>query len=285
MMKREGGKRLNNILRNPSANKPLVSIITAVLNGEKYLEHTIQSVLEQSYDNIEYIIIDGGSTDKTLEIIQQYDKSIDYWISHMDNGISSAFNLGIENAKGDIIGIINSDDWYEPDAVKKVVNIFVSTNPDLVCGAIQFWQHGKKIISSLSEIARIKRETSIHHSTVFIKKKIYETFGNFDVNYKYAMDYELLLRYKMEGIKFYLLNYVIANRRLEGISYINRKQALKETKLARLKHFSKLNVWVNYIYIVVKDYAGRLLKGSVLLPLYRYYWIIKNKKLSKGQLS
>lgn len=281
MMKIEGGKRLNNILRTPFAEKPLVSIITAVLNGDKYLEHTIQSVLEQSYDNIEYIIIDGGSTDKTLDIIQQYDKSIDYWISHMDNGISSAFNLGIENAKGDIIGIINSDDWYEPDAIKNVVNIFISANPDLVCGAIQFWQHDKKIISSLSEIARIKRETSIHHSTVFIKKNIYESFGGFNNEYKYAMDYELLLRFKMKGVKFYSLNDVIANRRLEGISYKNRKYALEETKLARLNHFSKVNVWTNYFYVRIKDYMGRVLKESILLFVYRYYWKIKNKKLSK----
>lgn len=276
----EGGNRLNNISRTFSDKKPLVSIITVVLNGEKYLEHTIKSVLEQSYDNIEYIIIDGGSTDGTLEIIRKYDESIDYWISRKDSGISSAFNFGIEQTTGEIIGIINSDDWYEPNAINKIVNTFQSIKADLVCGAVLFWQNNKKIIVSLSDIEKIKRETSIHHSTVFIKKNIYFKFGGFNVSYKYAMDYEFMLRLKMKDVKFYSLNDVIANRRLEGLSYQNTKDALKETKLARSNHFSKINVSSVYIYVRIKDYIGRILKESIFSSLYRYYWKIKNKKLS-----
>lgn len=281
-MIKEGGKRINNISRISSEENPLVSVITVVLNGEKYLEQTIKSVLEQSYGNIEYIIIDGGSTDGTLQIIQKYNESIDYWISRPDNGISSAFNFGIEKANGVIIGMINSDDWYEPDAVLKMINSYKSVNPDLICGAARFWQKNEKVIISHSDIKKIKRETSIHHSTVFIKKNIYDAYGGFDVNYKYAMDYEFLLRLKMNEVKFYALNDVLANSRLEGISDKNNKYALEETRLARLNHFSRINVWSNYGYIRIKNYLGRLLKESIFIFVYRSYWKRKNKKLSKG---
>src|SRR5258705_5340519 len=100
---------------------PLVSIITIVYNGEKYIEDSIRSVINQSYKNIEYIIIDGGSSDNTVSIIKKYEKQIAFWISEKDKGISDAFNKGIAKATGEIIGILNSDDWYERDTVAKAV--------------------------------------------------------------------------------------------------------------------------------------------------------------------
>jgi glycosyltransferase involved in cell wall biosynthesis len=278
----EGGKRVQNILKNSSSEKPLVSIITVVLNGEKYLEHTINSVLKQTYDAIEYIIIDGGSTDSSIRIIEKYEHEIDYWCSRSDNGISDAFNIGIDKTTGELIGIINSDDWYENNAVEQAVNAFKRTNSQVICGAINFWADNKKIITSLSDVGKIRRETSIHHSTTFISKNIYDKYGKYDVSYKYAMDYELLLRLATKNIVIYSLKDVIANRRLEGTSYKNRKEALKETKRARANYFSPVNVCLNYLFIVIKDYMGRIAKDGKLLWLYRFYWQIKNSKLSKG---
>ena len=101
---------------------PLVSIITVVLNGESHLEHTINSVLCQTYENLEYIIIDGGSSDGTQDIIRKYQDKIDYWISESDDGIYDAMNKGILQAKGELIGILNSDDWYELETVELMVN-------------------------------------------------------------------------------------------------------------------------------------------------------------------
>src|SRR5690242_19312818 len=97
-----------------ASQKPLVSIITIVYNGETYLEQAINSVLQQSYPHIEYIVIDGGSTDKSVSIIKKYESNIQYWISGRDNGIADAFNKGLAKAKGNVIGFINADDWYEP---------------------------------------------------------------------------------------------------------------------------------------------------------------------------
>ena len=106
----EGGKRIK---KGPKKKKILFSIITVVLNNEKYLEKTIKSVLNQSFKNFEYIIIDGGSTDKTLEIIKKYENRLDYWVSTKDRGIYDGFNKGMSLALGEYIGIINSDDVYK----------------------------------------------------------------------------------------------------------------------------------------------------------------------------
>src|ERR1044072_3693479 len=100
---------------------PTVSIITVVFNAEKHLEQTINSVLAQTFTDIEYIIIDGGSTDGSVGIIKKYEGQLSYWISEKDKGIADAFNKGITRATGEIIGLINADDWYEPDTVRLVV--------------------------------------------------------------------------------------------------------------------------------------------------------------------
>jgi len=106
---------------------PKVSIITVCLNSEKFLEATLQSVLEQTYNNIEYIIIDGGSLDNTKEIIKKYEKDIDYWISEPDRGISDAFNKGLLASTGEIISFLNSQDYYlNKDVIQKVVNVFIN---------------------------------------------------------------------------------------------------------------------------------------------------------------
>ena len=108
----EGGLRTQCYFKNSLENKPLVTIITVVFNGEAYLEETIQSVINQTYDNVEYIIIDGGSTDGTLDIIKKYENQIDYWISEKDHGIYDAFNKGISLAQGTLVGIQNADDYF-----------------------------------------------------------------------------------------------------------------------------------------------------------------------------
>ena len=124
-----GGLRKKNLFKASENNKPLVSIITICLNSEKTLEKSIQSVLNQSYDNIEYLIIDGCSTDKSLEIINSYGNFIDLWISQKDDGIYDAMNKGILLSSGKIIGILNADDEYTKDAVKLAKEYF-STNPN-----------------------------------------------------------------------------------------------------------------------------------------------------------
>ncbi len=118
-------------------NRPKVSIITVVYNGIAHLEQTIQSVLNQTYDNVEYIIIDGGSTDGTVELIKKYEESIAYWVSESDGGIYDAMNKGISNATGEIVGLINADDWYETGTIEKVVETFQNSEVDVVHGSME----------------------------------------------------------------------------------------------------------------------------------------------------
>ena len=118
----DGGLRKKQIIKKSQKDKPLVTIITAVFNGEKYLEECIKSLHNQKYDNIEHIIIDGGSTDKTIEIIKKYENKIDYWCQKKDQGIYDAFNIGMKLAKGDYIGFLNSDDTYAEHAFVYLLN-------------------------------------------------------------------------------------------------------------------------------------------------------------------
>ena len=116
------------MLKKSSHWKPLITVITAVYNGEKYLEECIQSLHKQNYDNIEHIIVDGGSNDKTLEIIRKYEK-IDYWISEKDKGIYDAFNKGMKFSTGDYLGFLNSDDVYTNEAFDYLLK-YINKNPE-----------------------------------------------------------------------------------------------------------------------------------------------------------
>jgi len=119
----EGGLRKTGIIKKTiSSDRPLITIITATLNSELYLEECIQSLHNQKYKNFEHIIIDGGSTDKTLQIIKNYNSKIDYWCSMKDNGIYDAFNKGMQLANGDYLGFLNSDDKYTSNAFDLLLN-------------------------------------------------------------------------------------------------------------------------------------------------------------------
>lgn len=170
--------------------QPKVSIITVCLNSGKFLEETIRSVREQTYKNIEYIIIDGGSTDGTMDVIKKYEKDIDYWISEPDKGISDAFNKGLKLASGDIIAMLNSDDYYaHNNAIHHVVEIFVS-KPDIemLYGKVRcVEQHTGKTLVIYGEpfsLKKMRKEIITPHPAIFAKRKVYETVGSFSLEYK-----------------------------------------------------------------------------------------------------
>lgn len=208
------------------AHQPLVSIITIVYNGEKYLEQTIQSVLGQSYPNLEYIIIDGGSRDNSVSIIKKYSDRLAFWMSEKDKGVSDAFNKGIARANGEIIGLINADDWYEPSAVEKVVTLM--GDADVAYGDVRYWKDGKKDLILIGNHERLHHEMSVSHPGVFVKSKTYKDHGVFRNEYKYAMDYELLLRFHVQSCVFVHVPDVIANMRWEGLSDQQWHKACKE---------------------------------------------------------
>jgi glycosyltransferase involved in cell wall biosynthesis len=252
-------------------NKPLVSIITIVYNGEKHIEQTINSVLGQTYSPIEYIIIDGGSKDNTVPIIKKYEDRLAYWISEPDKGISDAFNKGLRQAKGEWIGIINADDWYEPDAVQKVVE--AAGNHDLVFGDVQYWKNSERSFIQICNSEYLERDVSIIHPSVFVKRSAYAQHGYFDTDLRCAMDYELLLRLKLKGCSFVHVPTVIANMRWEGFSDKNWKLGLEEVLLIKNRFFPgrKFN---NYIFHYRKVWAItiiKLMEKMGLHSLLRFY--------------
>lgn len=219
-------------------NSPLVSIVTVVLNGENHLEQTLNSVINQSYSNIEYIIIDGGSTDGTIDLIKKYEKEIDYWISEPDKGLYDAMNKGIDKANGSLIGLINSDDWYELNAVKDAVatslkypdkNIFHADRYDID-------ENGDKKLYKFNSSALKNKyyDMTYDHTTMFIRSEEYEKHV-YNTDLKIMSDYQFVLEAFLERKNtFKYIEKPLANYRLDGLSaQIGIIDALKEGFEAR----------------------------------------------------
>ncbi len=250
---------------------PLVSIVTIVYNGARHLEQTIRSVLEQSYSNIEYFIVDGGSTDGSIAIIRKYEASLAGWISEPDKGISDAFNKGIDRTKGSIIGLINADDWYEKDCISNVVTEMGSH--DVVYGDVRYWKSGHPIFVQEGRHQLLIKEMTINHPTVFVKRKCYEQEGKFDPAIRFAMDYDLLLRLFVKGYTFRHIPAVLANMRWEGVSDRHWKKGVKETLAIKNKYLpEKRLLHQSYYYRhLLAIGIPKLLEGAGLEAIPRWY--------------
>ena len=214
-----------------------VSIITVCFNSIQTIEQTIESVICQDYADIEYIIIDGGSTDGTLDVIKRYDNYVDKFISEDDKGMYDALNKGIEISNGEIIGILNSDDTYSNKTIlSSVANTFNKYNVALIWGNAVFVNAKMKIRRTYSGANISPSHFSFGimppHPSVFIKKCCYEQYGNFDIKYKIAADYDLLLRLLILNncsfrycpeISVYMKIGGISNRSLKNIVKLNKE--------------------------------------------------------------
>ena len=231
---------------------PKVSIITVVYNGITHLEQTILSVIGQSYDNIEYIIIDGGSTDGTVELIKKYEDKIAYWVSEPDGGIYDAMNKGITQASGEIVGLINADDWYELDAVAKVLEAFQTTDADVVHGSMQILQeNGTGFVKGVEkDLRKLKKGMLLNHPTVFVKRSLYETYGMFDTSYRIVADWEMMVRWWLKDVKFVGVSETLANFRMGGVSSEHLKKSFKEKRRVRSEH--KMNNLIDWYYVYDK---------------------------------
>ena len=242
-----------------------ISIITATYNSAKTIESTIQSVLSQTYPNIEHILIDGASKDSTQEIVQNFQNhhpSIRY-ISEPDKGIYDALNKGVQLASGDIIGFLHSDDYFENELViEQIINTFQLQQCDGVYGDLRYVssENTKKVIrywkSRDFNSVLIKNGWMPAHPTLYLKKEVYKKHGQFDLSFKIAADYDFMLRIlKDDTLKFTYLPMVITNMRVGGASNtlgnikLKMKEDLKALKKNQIgglgvlvrKNLSKLN--------------------------------------------
>lgn len=198
----------------------LVSIVTVCLNSEKTIERTIKSVMNQTYPNIEYIIIDGKSTDGTLEIIKKYEnmfKGRIKIVSEEDNGLYDAMNKGINMAKGKIIGLLNSDDWYEENTIELVMNKYPLNSECIIYGMLRRYK-GDKIHSIQFLHSDFLETEGMCHSSCFISRKAYEKNGLYDTKYKIASDFDLLIRMKRNNVEYIPIYEILTNFSMGGAS-------------------------------------------------------------------
>jgi len=219
-----------------------VSIITSVYNNKDKISQAIESVLNQSYNDIEYIIIDGASTDGTKDIIESYGNKISKFISESDEGVYDGLNKGIYLATGDVIGFLHSDDFYPHNQViEMVMKYFKENDCDGVYGDLLYVdkENIQKVIrrwkSGRFQYEKLKRGWMPPHPAFFIKKEIYEKFGVFDTSFKISADYDFMLKIlSKKNIKICYLPYVLYIMRIGGVSnkslknlYIKSNEDLK----------------------------------------------------------
>ena len=230
-----GGKRTKGLPATGSESAPLVSIVTVVYNGIGTLERTIQSVIGQDYPNIEYIIIDGGSTDGTIDLLRRYEDRIDLWTSGKDKGIYDAMNKGIALCTGEWVALINADDWYEPGAVKKVIAAAAKASKvNIVHGDI--WLHypnGQRTLKKARNSGFLLKywEMVMNHPSFFVRRKFYEG-RPFDEKLKVSADHKWTYdAYRLSPEMFLYLPWPIANFSVGGASMsVPLPQVLAEGK-------------------------------------------------------
>ena len=244
--------------------KPLVSIITPVLNGAKYIEETILSVVNQTYSNIEYIIIDGGSTDGTLDIVYKYQHKIEIVISEPDEGIYYAMNKGILLCSGELIGIINSDDFYSINTVQIIVNKYLSARGvgvfygDMV--VVDSESHKESYVVSDHKKVLKRLSMWVPHPTVFIPKVIYNKYGVYDRRIKISADFHLIVKLLVRDVSFYKIDAVLAYFRTGGVTYNNSLDKHRSLIKERLSLRKKYNINVFLILLRTVIQLGRLIK-------------------------
>lgn len=230
----------------------LVSVLTPCFNSVKTIEKTLECIEKQTYQNMEYIIVDGGSTDGTLEMIERHRSRLPKQftlISEKDSGIYDAMNKGIALAKGQLIGIVNSDDWYEDDTVEQIVKHYQSNPYEVVYGMQRSFLNGKEKATFIYH-HNFLPEQMITHPTCFVTKETYDKFGVFDLTYRSAADYDLMLRlYESKEVVFTPIARVLSNFQLGGMS--SSQIGARENAAIRYRrgYMSKKKYW----FVIVKS--------------------------------
>ena len=244
-----------------------ITVITAVYNNKRTILEALESVLSQSYKNVEHIVIDGGSTDGTVEAIRSFGNKIEKFVSEPDGGIYDALNKGIALATGDVVGFLNSDDVYAHDRVlEKIVRAFQHENADSVYGDLNYVKRDdiSKVVrhwkSHEFSLKKLRRGWMPPHPTFYVKREIYEKYGGFDTSFKIAADYDSILRFLgLQQISTTYVPEVLVQMRLGGVSNRDLKSILKKSgedykalkkngiggkRVVFMKNFSKVSQFI-----------------------------------------
>lgn len=239
-----------------------ISIITGTYNSAKTLRDTFESILNQTYDNIEYIVVDGGSKDNTLDIVKEYEPKFNgrlKWISEKDNGIYDAMNKGIGLASGEVVGILNSDDFFtDNNVLSDIIDCFEKHNVDSLFANLYFVKQ-----DDTSKIVRVwkgspykengfKKGWHPSHPTFYVKNDIYKKYGVFDLNFDVSADFELMLRFiEKYKISTYYLDRFTVKMRYGGESTGSISKIIIGNKNI-LRAFKKNGIKVSFFYPIIR---------------------------------
>lgn len=220
-----------------------ISIITVSYNSSRHIEQTIQSVLNQTYPHKEYIVIDGGSTDGTIEIIKKYECNIDKWISEPDDGIADAMNKGLSMICGDLVIFLHSDDYFVDENVLSVASAHLSNDYDIFLYNIFLSQNGvKRMFKPRGFNWWMNIKTGVFHQSAICSKGLFDRIGNFGTEFRVAMDYDFFLRAYRAGFKAIKINQPLSVMRMSGVSsqldWPNLRERLREEHLVHLRNCS-----------------------------------------------
>lgn len=268
------------------SDKPaLISVITVAYNEETTIEKTILSVVTQNYSPIEYIIVDGGSTDGTVDIIRKYESHIAYWISEKDEGIYDAMNKGLKYASGEWSIFMNSGDWfYDETVIEKVFSDKYSSAIGVIYGAVEFRFANEEIIQQPYSLPHILKGMAFSHQSAFVRTSLLKQ-SPYNVHFRIVADYEFFLREYKLGVGFQYVPEVIASfDKLTGISaspsYLNYKKHLKELIELEKIYNTETNYGLFYNLLCFRF----LLKNAILkiVPSKIWYRILRRRiKLNK----
>lgn len=241
---------------------PKISIVTIAYNCEKEIEGTILSVINQKYENKEYIVVDGASKDGTMSVVNKYRGKIDIVISEPDNGRSDAFNKGITHASGDYIVMMNAGDLLADDALNKFAKNYVP-GYDVIKGNTIRWNEDtgfKSIEYPVIRYSAIPFNFLVCHQSTYISKVAYERYGGYGLDFHVAMDFDLMLRFTQKGAKFRRIDENLAVFRMGGISQTAGKRRYQEMKKAMLVNgHSKLDTAIFMWYVHLRTCVRNLL--------------------------
>lgn len=238
-----------------------ISIITVVFNDKIGLENTILSVTNQTYDNVEYIIIDGGSTDGTIDIIKKYENKIDYWVSEKDDGIYDAMNKGIDVASGKWINFMNAgDSFYNNNILENIFSDNDFSNINVIYGNHNVIYPHKTRIAKAGNIEEIWKGSQFCHQSSFVSTNVHKS-NKFNLSNRIGADFEFFYTLYKKNMSFKYINIIVANYSAGGLSDIKRVDSIVG-RWNVIETDSKINIY--YIFIIVKVIIKSYIKKMIV---------------------
>jgi len=265
-----GGLRKRGYFKVLCPDRPLLSIITISLNSESGIERTIQSVINQDYDNVEYIIVDGGSVDGTVEILKKYDSYLDYWVSESDKGIADGFNKGISLASGEWINFMNAGDYFlSRDVIRYVVSAVLDSDGrySFISG---FAINGKLRMPPwpLSNSMHVFKKSLLSHQGTFFRRRVFYKYGFFDGQYKLRMDYDFFVKV-LSVDEFKFIKTDICFYDLKGQSSLRLLEGAWEGLKIESKHANNIVVFLWRILVFLLYFTNALLQMNSSIDKWR----------------